>query len=95
MRIPLPKIDEQTRNSFLESLNYLGFVIGDGCITTDPEIISAIVDFPVPKTVRQIFLYCNASLYGTDSVRLMPETEMVNRIPFTKVDFSAGELFGD
>lgn len=38
----------------LREIKYLGFIIGDGCIKTDPEKISAIIDFPVPKSVRQI-----------------------------------------
>lgn len=38
----------------LKEINYLGFVICDGCIKTDPDKINAIVDFPVPKTVRHV-----------------------------------------
>lgn len=38
----------------LTEVKYLGFIIGDGCIKTDPEKISAIVDFPVPCTVRHV-----------------------------------------
>lgn len=35
-------------------VRYLGHLIGNGVIQTDPEKISAIVDFPVPRSVRQI-----------------------------------------
>lgn len=38
----------------LREIKYLGFVIGDGCIRTDIEKIKAIVDFPIPKTVRHV-----------------------------------------
>lgn len=38
----------------LKEIKYLGFVIGNGCIKTDPEKITAIINFPVPKTVRHV-----------------------------------------
>lgn len=33
---------------------YLGYVIGDGGIHTDPEKVDSIVNWPTPKTVRQV-----------------------------------------
>ena len=35
-------------------VNYLGYVIGYGGITTDPEKISAITNWPVPKNLKQV-----------------------------------------
>lgn len=35
-------------------VKYLGYVIGDGGITTDPDKVSAIRDWPVPKSMKQV-----------------------------------------
>lgn len=35
-------------------VNYLGYVIGNGGITTDPEKVAAITNWPVPKTLKQV-----------------------------------------
>ena len=35
-------------------LRYLGFIVGDGKIRTDPDKIKAIRDFPIPKTPRMV-----------------------------------------
>lgn len=35
-------------------IKYLGYRIGKGCLKVDPDKVSAIVDFPYPKTPRQI-----------------------------------------
>lgn len=35
-------------------VQYIGFVIGNGGITTDPQKVSAIVNYPVPKTIKQV-----------------------------------------
>lgn len=35
-------------------VNYLGYVIGDGAITTDMEKISAIRNWPTPKNIKQV-----------------------------------------
>ena len=35
-------------------LKYLGFIVGSGKIQTDPDKISAINDFPIPKTPRMV-----------------------------------------
>lgn len=38
----------------LKKLKYLGYVVGNGTLQTDPEKVSAIVDFPQPKSIRQL-----------------------------------------
>lgn len=35
-------------------VQYLGYVLGNGGISTDPEKVSAIVNWPVPRTIRQV-----------------------------------------
>ncbi|XP_044574087.1 uncharacterized protein LOC116655403 [Drosophila ananassae] len=35
-------------------VKYLGHIIGDGGIRTDPEKVKAITDFPIPKTLRAL-----------------------------------------
>lgn len=35
-------------------VQYLGYVIGNGGISTDPEKVSAISNWPIPKTIRQV-----------------------------------------
>lgn len=44
---------EKSKFCFKE-LRYLGYVIGNGCIKTDPAKISAIQDFPIPQNQRQV-----------------------------------------
>ena len=38
----------------LKEIKYLGYVIGNGCIMTDPDKVSAIRNLSVPKNVRQV-----------------------------------------
>lgn len=38
----------------LKQVQYLGHIVGHGTIATDPEKLSAIVDFPVPRSVKQL-----------------------------------------
>lgn len=38
----------------MRTIRYLGHIVGEGCIRADPNRISAIIDYPVPKTTRQI-----------------------------------------
>lgn len=38
----------------MRTVKYLGHIVGGGCIKADPSRISAIVDYPIPKTTRQI-----------------------------------------
>jgi len=33
---------------------YLGHIIGDGGIRTDPEKVAAITDFPLPKSLKSL-----------------------------------------
>lgn len=35
-------------------VNYLGYVIGNGGIATDPEKIESIINWPTPKTLKQV-----------------------------------------
>lgn len=35
-------------------VQYLGYIIGDGGISTDPEKIESIIDWPTPKTLKQV-----------------------------------------
>lgn len=38
----------------MTEVRYLGFIVGNGQIKTDPEKIRAIIDFPVPSSVKQL-----------------------------------------
>lgn len=38
----------------MKQIKYLGYIVGDGCLKTDPDKVRAIEDFPRPKTVRQL-----------------------------------------
>lgn len=38
----------------LKSVKYLGYIIGHGTITTDPEKVIAIREFPLPRSIRQL-----------------------------------------
>ncbi|KAH8421132.1 hypothetical protein KR222_010583, partial [Zaprionus bogoriensis] len=38
----------------MQEVKYLGFVIGDGQLKTDPSKVEAINEFPIPKTVKQL-----------------------------------------
>nr|XP_043065612.1 uncharacterized protein LOC122320996 [Drosophila bipectinata] len=38
----------------MRTVKYLGHVIGEGVIRTDPEKISAMVDYPVPRTLKAL-----------------------------------------
>lgn len=37
-----------------KQLRYLGFIVGQGVLKTDPDKISAIQEFPLPKTLKQL-----------------------------------------
>lgn len=41
-------------NFGLNQVKYLGYVVGKGTLEADKEKVSAIVDYPVPKTIRQL-----------------------------------------
>lgn len=49
VRLKLSKCDW-----FVEELEFLGFIISKGCRKPNPTLVSAIVDFPVPKDTKQI-----------------------------------------
>lgn len=38
----------------VKQVNYLGYIVGDGCIKTDPAKTAAIANFSEPKTKRQV-----------------------------------------
>lgn len=38
----------------LKSIEYLGYIVGDGTLSANPEKVRAIAEFPVPKTVKQV-----------------------------------------
>jgi len=38
----------------LRQVKYLGFLVGEGCLRSDPEKVRAIAEFPVPKSAKQI-----------------------------------------
>ncbi|XP_030385488.1 uncharacterized protein LOC115632467 isoform X1 [Scaptodrosophila lebanonensis] len=38
----------------MRSVKYLGHIIGEGVIRTDPEKISAMTDFPIPRTLKAL-----------------------------------------
>lgn len=38
----------------MKEIKYLGHIVGNGCIKPDPGKIEAIVNFPVPRTTRQV-----------------------------------------
>lgn len=47
-------INVEKSKFLMKSIRYLGHIVGGGCIRADPDRVLAIVDYPVPKTVRQI-----------------------------------------
>lgn len=38
----------------LSHVKYLGYVVGNGTLMVDPDKVRAIIDYPVPKTVKQL-----------------------------------------
>ena len=49
-------------------LNYLGFTItGDGYCATN-EIVKAICDYPLPKTIRQLMKFCEMVNFYNKSI---------------------------
>lgn len=38
----------------MKEAKYLGYIIGHGCLKTDPDKVEAIVEYPVPATVKQV-----------------------------------------
>lgn len=38
----------------MREIKYLGYIVGNGCLKTDPEKIRAISEFPQPATIRQL-----------------------------------------
>lgn len=38
----------------LNEIKYLGYIVGHACLKTDPDKVAAIVEYPQPKTVKQV-----------------------------------------
>ena len=38
----------------MRQVNNLGYIVGDGCIKTDPDKVKAIVDYTAPQNVKQV-----------------------------------------
>jgi len=44
-----------TKSKFCaQQVNYLGYIIGNGGIATDPQKIDSIGNWPAPKNIRQV-----------------------------------------
>lgn len=49
----------------LKRINYLGYVIGDGDIRTNPDKVASIVNFPTPTCLKEVRRLIEvASWYG-------------------------------
>lgn len=38
----------------MREIDYLGYIVGNGCLKTNPEKVRAIAEFPRPRTIRQL-----------------------------------------
>lgn len=47
-------INVEKSKFMLKEVRYLGYIVGNGCLKTDPAKVQAISDFPIPTTVRQV-----------------------------------------
>lgn len=47
-------INIEKSNFCMEEVKYLGHVLGNGVIRTDPDKISAIVEYPVPRSIKDV-----------------------------------------
>lgn len=47
-------INVEKSHFLMTSIKYLGHIVGGGCIKADPDRVKAIIEYPIPKTVRQI-----------------------------------------
>ena len=79
-------------------VNYLGYVIGNGGITTDPEKVRAIHDWPVPKTIRQVRGFLGLAgwyrrFIENFSTVVFPITELLSRKKVFKWTDEAQEAF--
>lgn len=44
-----------TKSKFvMREIDYLGYIVGNGCLKTNPEKVRAIAEFPQPRTIRQL-----------------------------------------
>ncbi|XP_037827126.1 uncharacterized protein LOC119615120, partial [Lucilia sericata] len=69
-------------------VNYLGYVIGNGGITTDPEKISAIINWPTPKNLKQVRGFLGlAGWYRRFIVNFSSEVFPITEVLSTKKKF--------
>lgn len=38
----------------MKEIRYLGYIVGNGCLKTDPDKVQAVKNFPTPATVKQV-----------------------------------------
>lgn len=44
-----------TKSNFcFKQVNYLGYIVGEGCLKTDPQKTDAISNYPIPKSKKQV-----------------------------------------
>lgn len=46
-----------------KEIKYLGYIVGQGCLRTDPNKVEAVVNFPLPKSQRQIRRYVEMTVW--------------------------------
>lgn len=72
----------------VSKVNYLGYVIGNGGITTDPEKITAITNWPVPKNLKQVRGFLGlAGWYRRFLKNFSTETFAITEVLSTKKKF--------
>jgi len=47
-------LNVEKSNFCMKSVNYLGHKVGEGVVRTDPDKMSAITNFPVPKALKAL-----------------------------------------
>lgn len=47
-------INVNKSNFVMREIEYLGYIVGNGCLKTNPEKVRAIAEFPQPRTIRQL-----------------------------------------
>jgi transposase InsO family protein len=57
------KVAPEKTIMFKNEVKYLGHIIGNGCIKSDPEKIQAVLDFKVPNTVHQLRQWLGKASY--------------------------------
>lgn len=57
------KISLEKSKFFKKEVEFLGYIVANNVIKTDPHKIEAIFNFPVPKTVRQLRSFLGVTGY--------------------------------